>query len=171
MGARNAFTGVTISCRFLTISIKDPQALYITQSRYALASRDPGISSQTLLDSIIERLQRAHRCTVKGSRGSDLSTLIKENTSFKLDKVRSTIKNAGNGLFLTDGKIHQHEVVTLFPGLIYQVPYGKYISTKQVIDSISDTSSNSTKSNSIPSEIKKHKLTQTQTLPFLFHFD
>lgn len=151
MGARNAFAGVAVSRRFLTVSLKDPQSLYIAQSRYALASRDPAISSQTLLDSIVDRLQRAHHCTVKASRGSDLSTLIKENSSFKLDKMRSTIKNAGNGLFLTEGKIHQHEVVTLFPGLIYHVPYGKYMSTTHFLYR-SSSSSNSRNSNRVPSE-------------------
>ena len=52
-----------------------------------------------------------------------LEALIEQHCAFRLRRLPSTLPGAGLGLFLTSGKVKEGAVLTLYPGLIYRIPY------------------------------------------------
>jgi len=52
-----------------------------------------------------------------------LEDLITQHFQFRLCRLPSTVRGAGMGLFLSSGKVQEGAVLTLYPGLIYRVPF------------------------------------------------
>lgn len=68
--------------------------------------------SSTRASELQHRLEQQH-----------LEELIRQHCDFRLRRLPSTLPGAGLGLFLTTGKVKEGAVLTLYPGLIYRIPY------------------------------------------------
>lgn len=66
-----------------------------------------------------------------------LEELIRQHCDFRLRRLPSTLPGAGLGLFLTSGKVKEGAVLTLYPGLIYRIPYD--LEREMPVDEVSFT--------------------------------
>ncbi len=84
-------------------------------------------------ESLLDKLEKAHYCTthlahhyphrLRHQHHAALEELVDEHWKFKLERRPSTLPNAGLGLFLTRGQVQAGDVLTLYPGLWYRIPY------------------------------------------------
>lgn len=75
-----------------------------------------------LTSRVLDRLERAHHCLTRAD-AHNVDELIRDTHRHRIQRMPSTLLNAGDGLFLSEGRIKSGDVLTLFPGLIYQIPY------------------------------------------------